>query len=83
MQLFSIGVAERDMNIKEALFRKVRSRKPDGLDIEEKKAGNLLFLNYISDGEFDNSTIGQVREQLHRYTDTVSEIIPRICVPYG
>lgn len=76
MQLFSIGVEERDTSIKEALVRKVQTRKPDGLDIEEKKAGNLLFLNYISDGEFDNSTIGQVREQLHRYiADTVSEII--------
>lgn len=37
MQLFSIGVGERDTGIKEALFRKIRSRKPDGLDIEEKK----------------------------------------------
>ena len=76
MQLFSIGVGERDLDIKEALFRKVKTRKPDGLDIEEKKAGNLLFLNYISDGEYDSHTIGQVREKLHGFiADTVSEII--------
>lgn len=76
MQLFSIGVEERDMSIKEALVRKVQTRKPDGLDIEEKKAGNLLFLNYISDREYDSSTIGQIRGKLHRYiADIVSEII--------
>lgn len=76
MQLFSIGVGERDTGIKEALFRKIRSRKPDGLDIEEKKAGNLLFLNYISNLEYDSSTIGQVRGKLHRYiADIVSDII--------
>lgn len=76
MQLFSIGIGERDINIKEALFRKVKTKKPDGLDIEEKKAGNLLFLNYISDCEYDSRTIGPVREKLHGYiADTVSEII--------
>ena len=76
MQLFSIGVGERDTGIKEALFRKIRSRKPDGLDIEEKKAGNLLFLNYISDKEYDSSTIEQLREQLNRYiADIISELI--------
>ena len=76
MQLFSIGVEERDVGIKEALFRKIISRKPDGLDIEEKKAGNLLFLNYISHKEYDSSTMEQIREQLHRYiADIVSELI--------
>ena len=76
MQLFSIGVEERDMNIKEALVRKVQIRKPDGLDIEEKKAGNLLFLNYISNCDYDGDTIRQIREKLHQYiADTVSEII--------
>jgi putative sporulation protein YtxC len=76
MHLFSIGVEERDMSVKEALFRKAQIRKPDGLDIEEKKAGNLLFLNYISSKDYDGSTIKQVREKLHQYiADTVSEII--------
>ena len=76
MQLFSIGVEERDIGIKEALVNKVLTRKPDGLDIEEKKAGNLLFLNYISNRDYDSNTMEQTRESLHQYiADTVSEII--------
>jgi putative sporulation protein YtxC len=76
MHLFSIGVEERDMSVKEALFRKAQIRKPDGLDIEEKKAGDLLFLNYISSREYDGSNMNQIREKLHQYiADTVSEII--------
>ena len=76
MQFFSIGVEERDMGVKEALFRKAQIRKPDGLDIEEKKAGDLLFLNYISSQNYDGSTIRQIRDKLHQYiADTVSEII--------
>ena len=46
MQLFSIGVEERDTGIKEALFRKIRSRKPDGLDIEEKSRKSALSQLY-------------------------------------
>ena len=77
MQLFSIGVGERDTGIKEALFRKIRSRKPDGLDIEEKKSRkSALSPNYISDKEYDSSTIEQLREQLNRYiADIISELI--------
>ena len=44
--------------------------------IEEKKAGDLFFLNYISSQEFDRNTIDQIRDKLHQYiADTVSEII--------
>ncbi len=76
MQFFSIGVEERDMSIKEVLFRKAQIQKPDGLYIEEKKAGDLFFLNYISSQEFDRNTIDQIRDKLHQYiADTVSEII--------
>jgi len=76
MQLLSIGVEERDMSGKEALFRKAQIRKPDGLDIEEKKAGDLLFLNYTSRQDYDSGTIKSVQDKLHQYVaDTVSEII--------
>lgn len=76
MQFFSIGVEERDMSIKEVLFRKAQIQKPDGLYIEEKKTGDLFFLNYISSQEFDRNTIDQIRDKLHQYiADTVSEII--------
>ena len=35
-----------------------------------------MFLNYISNLEYDSSTIGQVRGKLHRYiADIVSDII--------
>lgn len=76
MQFFSIGVEERDMSIKEALFRKAQIRKPDGLDIEEKKAGNILFLNYISDKDYDGKAMKQIQDKLQQYiADNVSEII--------
>jgi len=76
MQFFSIGIEERDMDILDALYRKARIGKPDGLDIEEKKAGDLLFLNYISSREFDNKTEKEIREKLHKYiADNLSEII--------
>lgn len=76
MQVFSIGVEERDIDIKEALVRIVHNRKPDGLEIEEKKAGNLLFLNYISKQSCDSRSIEETREKLHQYiADTVAEII--------
>ncbi len=76
MQFFSIGIEERDMSVKEALYRRARSRKPDGLDIEEKKAGDLLFLNYISKQEFDGPTAKEIRDKLHQYiADNIAEII--------
>jgi len=76
MQFFSIGVEERDMSIKEALFRKAQIRKPDGLDIEEKKAGNILFLNYSSDKDYDGKAMKQIQDKLQQYiADNVSEII--------
>lgn len=76
MQFFSIGVEERDMSVKEALFRKAQIRKPDGLDIEEKKAGNILFLNYISDKDYDGKAMKQIQDKLQQYiADNVSEII--------
>jgi putative sporulation protein YtxC len=76
MQFFSIGIEERDMDILDALYRKARIGKPDGLDIEEKKAGDLLFLNYISARELDSETEKEIREKLHKYiADNLSEII--------
>lgn len=76
MQFFSIGIEERDMNVREALFKRARSRKLDGLELEERQAGDLLFLNYISHQEMDGLTARQIREKLHQYiADTISEII--------
>lgn len=76
MQVFSIGVEERDTEIKEAMIRKVYAEKPDGLEIEEKKAGNILFLNYISSKNCSSSLEEGTRKKLHQYiADTVSEII--------
>ena len=75
MQLFSIGVEERDIDIKKALIRKVHIGKPDGLNIEQKKSGDLLFLNYISDRK-DNPNIGEIRKKLKEYmANIISEII--------
>ncbi|HHU77818.1 MAG: putative sporulation protein YtxC [Caldicoprobacterales bacterium] len=76
MQLFSIGVEERDKDVREALYRKIQIMKPDGLDIEEKKAGNLLFFNYISNHDHDSDSAVKVREILHNYiADIISEVI--------
>lgn len=76
MQLFSIGIEERDLSVKEALFRKAQVRKPDGLDIVEKKTGDIFFLNYVSHQDFDGKAVKQIRDKLHQYiADTVSEII--------
>lgn len=76
MQFFSIGIEERDMNVRKALFKRAQSRKLDGLELEERQAGDLLFLNYISHQEMDGLTARQIREKLHQYiADTISEII--------
>ena len=73
---FSIGVEERDKDVREALYRKIQIMKPDGLDIEEKKAGNLLFFNYISNHDHDSDSAVKVREILHNYiADIISEVI--------
>lgn len=65
MQLLSIGIDERDQNARAALYRKARLRKADGLDIIEKTAGNILFLNYISKEPYDKETLTHINEKLH------------------
>lgn len=76
MQFFSIGIEENDMCAKEAFFRKAHARKPDGLNIEEIKAGNLLFLNYETDKEYNERNTKQLRMKLQQYiADTATEVI--------
>ncbi|MDI9513078.1 MAG: putative sporulation protein YtxC [Bacillota bacterium] len=76
MQLLSIGIDERDQNARAALYRKARLRKPDGLDIIEKTAGNILFLNYISKEPYDKETLTHINEKLHvNIADSISELI--------
>ncbi|HOB20152.1 MAG TPA: putative sporulation protein YtxC [Candidatus Atribacteria bacterium] len=76
MQLLSIGIDERDQNAKAALLSKAHSRKPDGLDIEEKSAGNILFLNYVSRQQHDETALKEISNRLHEYiADSISEFI--------
>lgn len=76
MQFFSIGIEQRDSRLKEVFCGNAWSRKPDGLDIEETSAGELLFLNYISNMEYNGEAVKEIREKLSQYiADSVSDII--------
>jgi len=46
MQLFSIGIDDKDLDLKDLIYEKSTVCWMEGLNIEENKVGNLVFLNY-------------------------------------
>lgn len=46
MQLFSIGIDDKDLALKDLIYEKSTVCWMEGLNIEENKVGNLVFLNY-------------------------------------
>lgn len=46
MQLFSIGIDDKDLELRDLIYKKSCTTWVEGLDIEEDKIGNMVFLNY-------------------------------------
>ena len=47
MHFFSIGFEGRNLGLMDSVIEKMEDIRPQGFKIEERKAGNLLFINYI------------------------------------
>ena len=76
MRFFSIGIEENNLDLKESILRKINDTKPEEFVIEEKKAGNLLFINYILYNPYSSGPWNLVREKLqHHIADIVTDLI--------
>lgn len=68
MQLFSIGIDDKDPELKDLIYKKSSTSWIEGLDIEENRIGDLLFLNY-------NANHYPTRERLDEIKDRIRLII--------
>lgn len=76
MRFFSIGIEENNLGLKKSILRKIDETKPEGFIIEEKQAGNLLFINYILLNPYNSGPWNLVREKLQQnIADIITDFI--------
>ncbi|NLO83351.1 MAG: putative sporulation protein YtxC [Clostridiales bacterium] len=76
MRFFSIGIEENNLDLKKSIVKKIEETKPEGFVIEEKRAGNLLFINYILHNPYDSGPWNLIREKLqHCIADVLTDLI--------
>lgn len=76
MQLFSIGINNKDVELKKLISDKFHTVEMEDLYIDEKEAGNLLFIQYNVKPPYNRVKIQKIREILQRYiSDILSDII--------
>lgn len=75
MRLFSIGFEGYNLGLMDSVIKKMEDIRFQGFKIEERKAGNLLFINYIVN-ELENESLRQLRDVLkYRIADILSDFI--------
>lgn len=76
MTVYSIGIDERDSFLKDLLIKKIMNEKMNGLDIEEKKIGDLVFFHYIYNNQCNDRALVEIRKKLQHYiADLITGII--------
>jgi putative sporulation protein YtxC len=76
VRFFSIGIEGQDLGLKETFLKRVMDTKPEGFSIEERQAGNLLFINYILDNPFDCGPWEHIKAMLQQcIADIVCDFI--------
>ncbi|NLJ41381.1 MAG: putative sporulation protein YtxC [Clostridiales bacterium] len=76
MHLFSIGIDEKNLKLKDLVYKKSFLSWVDGLNIEEKKTGNLVFLNFYTDNSLDNIVTEDLKDRVRLIiADALSSII--------
>lgn len=76
MRLFSIGINDKDLELKKLIYDKFHLAEMEEIDIEEKKAGNLLFIQYIVKSSCKGERIAKIRDRMLKFvSDTLSGII--------
>ena len=76
MRFFSIGIEENNLDLKKSIVKKIEETKPEGFVIEEKRAGNLLIINYILHNPYDSGPWNLIREKLqHCIADVLTDLI--------
>jgi putative sporulation protein YtxC len=76
MQLFSIGIDDKDMELKELIRKKSSVPWIEGLYIEENRIGDLIFLNYNISHILPQKKAEEVKDRLRLIiADTLSDMI--------
>lgn len=76
MQLFSIGIDDKDMELKELIRKKSSVPWIEGLYIEENRIGDLIFLNYNISHILPQKKVEEVKDRLRLIiADTLSDMI--------
>lgn len=76
MQLFSIGIDDKDPELKDLIYKKSSISWIEGLDIEENKIGDLVFLNYNASNSPPRDRVGEIRDRMQSIiADILSNII--------
>ena len=76
MQLISIGISDKDVELKKLIYSRFHIAKMEELDIEEKHAGNILFIQYKAKPFYSNAKIVQLKYEIQQcIADVLSGII--------
>jgi len=76
MHFFSIGFEERNLGLMNSVIEKMEDIRFQGYKIEERKAGNLLFINYMTGQSDSYGAWSQLRDNLkQRLADILSDFI--------
>ncbi len=76
MQLFSIGIDDKDPQLKDLIYKKSFTSLIEGLNIEENKVGDLVFLNYGTNCYPTSGRLEEVKDKIRKIiADALSNII--------
>lgn len=76
MQLFSIGIDDKNPELKDLIYKKSSTPWVEGLDIEEDKVGDLLFLNYGTNNYPTHEMLDEIKDKIRLIiADALSNII--------
>lgn len=76
MQLFSIGIDDKDPELKDLIYKKSSTSWIEGLDIEENRVGDLVFLNYSTNNYPTHERLDEIKDRIRLIiADALSNII--------
>ncbi|MFO7294664.1 MAG: putative sporulation protein YtxC [Caldicoprobacter sp.] len=76
MHFFSIGFEARNLGLMNSVIEKLEDIRFQGFKIEERKAGDLLFINYMTSESDSYEAWSQLRDDLkNRIADILSDFI--------
>lgn len=64
MQLFSIGIDDKDPCLKDLIYKKSSAYWMEGLDIEENRVGDLVFINYRTGHSYPPNKMAMIKDRI-------------------